>query len=144
MSICLVENAKNIIEVDGDTAIFKITHKGQEMEVIVDATDLPLLEPETYRWFVGQFGKSGGLYYAASPLWTGHKSTTRLRFMHRVILGLTERKLQVAHGQGGTLDNRRVNIRVATHAENRCDVGPPRNNTTGYKGVSPSPYGFRA
>ena len=33
-------------------------------------------------------------------------------------------------------DNRWKNFRLATFSENRCNVGPYRNNTSGYKGVS--------
>jgi len=57
--------------------------------------------------------------------------------MHRLILGLEfgDRK-QGDHRNGDTLDNRRLNLRVATQAQNSRNTGVQRHNTSGYKGVT--------
>ena len=43
---------------------------------------------------------------------------------------------QIDHINGIKGDNRLVNLREATHAQNIQNIGKRRNNTTGYKGVS--------
>jgi hypothetical protein len=55
--------------------------------------------------------------------------------MHRQILGAPPGQ-QVDHINGDTLDNRRVNLRLATHGQNQHNRGKYRNNKSGYKGVS--------
>lgn len=61
--------------------------------------------------------------------------------LHRTVL---ERKLGRSlekgefcdHVNGDKLDNRRDNLRVATHAQNQQNRGKYANNKSGYKGVS--------
>ena len=42
----------------------------------------------------------------------------------------------VDHINGNRSDNRIANLRLATNSENLCNRRKPRNNTSGYKGVS--------
>lgn len=59
-----------------------------------------------------------------------------LLYMHREILKPPKGK-HVDHVNGDTLDNRRSNLRLATHAENmRNSKKLSKNNTSGYKGVA--------
>ncbi len=55
--------------------------------------------------------------------------------MHRLILG-SEDGVQVDHINGNKLDNRRSNLRIATHAENQRNRGKTKSNTSGVKGVA--------
>lgn len=60
----------------------------------------------------------------------------RTTLMHRQILNLGYGdKRQGDHGNGNTLDNRRLNLRIATHAENTRNRGKHSNNSSGFKGV---------
>jgi len=43
---------------------------------------------------------------------------------------------EVDHENQDKLDNRRGNLRLATHAQNGCNRGKQKNNTSGFKGVS--------
>lgn len=83
-----------------------------------------------HRW---GFNITRGRVYA-SRLERGEK---RVRiFMHREVLGLTQGdKIQGDHIDGNTLDNRRQNLRPASHGQNQHNRKIQRNNTTGYKGV---------
>lgn len=56
--------------------------------------------------------------------------------MHRLIMGITDPKIQVDHKNHDGLDNRRQNLRIATNGQNQWNQRMPINNTTGYKGVS--------
>lgn len=56
--------------------------------------------------------------------------------MHREVLGLKkDDKMQCDHINGNTLDNRRCNLRICTHAENMRNRRMQQNNTSGYRGV---------
>lgn len=64
--------------------------------------------------------------------------------MHRVILaaeaGLDQ---EVDHKDGDRLNNRRANLRVCTKTENRRNSDAGIRNTSGAKGVSKTPSGWR-
>jgi len=55
--------------------------------------------------------------------------------MHRMILNPSSDKY-VDHMNENGLDNRRSNIRVCSPSENMMNRGSPKNNTSGYKGVT--------
>lgn len=64
--------------------------------------------------------------------------------MHRLILGAKSGEM-VDHINGNSLDNRRSNLRLATHKTNGQNRSKQRNNTTGFKGVNKYRNGkFRA
>ena len=54
--------------------------------------------------------------------------------LHRLILPVPG-GYQVDHINGDGLDNRRLNLRMATHGQNQQNGAKPRNNTSGLKGV---------
>lgn len=59
-----------------------------------------------------------------------------IRFwMHRVI-AKTPAGFETDHRDGDGLNNRRYNLRTATHSQNNHNRGKYATNTTGYKGVS--------
>jgi len=66
--------------------------------------------------------------------------SSTLQLLHRIILervlGRTlTRKEQVDHINGDTLDNRRENLRLATHAQNQQNRKVRSDSKSGYKGV---------
>jgi HNH endonuclease len=54
--------------------------------------------------------------------------------MHRFILDAPP-NMHVDHINGNGLDNRKENLRLATHIQNAQNQRLPRNNTSGFKGV---------
>lgn len=56
-------------------------------------------------------------------------------FLHRLITN-AESGMVVDHIDGNGLNNKSSNLRVVTHRENIHNTAPPRNNTSGVKGVS--------
>jgi hypothetical protein len=72
--------------------------------------------------------------YAARGI-TRPDGMRRLQKMARLIMGELE-GMEVDHISMDTLDNRRSNLRVATHQQNNFNKGKKRNNKSGHKGVS--------
>lgn len=95
--------------------------------VVVDGIDADRLAP--FRWFVKQ-GHSTCYAYA--------KMVGRSVSMHRFILGYSGPD-DVDHVNGNGLDNRRVNLRIATRAQNLANsrARPKRAaKSSAFKGVS--------
>jgi hypothetical protein len=104
----------------------KLTH---EKFALVDDDDYEVLSQ--YHW---QARKKRNTWYAQRGCIRGGKETTQR--MHRAILGLIDPAIFVDHINGDGLDNRRSNLRIATVAQNNHNSRKPRNNRSGFKGVS--------
>lgn len=104
--------------------------KGQT--AIIDDEDYELVSK--HKWQLTCSG-SNNVFYAITTLYgkNGAKKTLR---MHRLIMGLTDPKVQCDHENGNGLDNRRGNLRVCTNGQNSCNRGKTKNNTSGFKGVT--------
>jgi hypothetical protein len=98
---------------------------------IVDLDDLHLVEP--FNWFCDK--QSGGRLYAARHSPRDANGKQQFIMMHRVILGVPQGVL-VDHEDGNGLNNRRSNLRPANTQQNKANSKLPRNNTSGFKGVS--------
>lgn len=97
---------------------------------LVDDCDYELVS--SYHWRLSS-GACQSTRYARAWAHGGQRQEIR---MHRLILGLTGSFPHVDHKNGDGLDNRRENLRAATHRQNGANAKKPRNNTSGYKGVS--------
>jgi hypothetical protein len=93
----------------------------------IDADDWPLVA--NYTWTPQTLG------YAATTARTADGKRTTL-LLHRVILGITDRKISVDHINRDRLDCRRANLRIITQAQNCQNRGLNKNNTSGFRGVS--------
>lgn len=117
-----------LIRIEGDVAYVPLT---QGYEAIIDAADVPLVEGFNWCTTSTKSGKGG-------PYAQRH-NTNRMRRttvqMHREILGGIE-ELEVDHVDGNGLNNTRKNLRLATRAQNARNIGIPKHNTSGFKGVS--------
>lgn len=69
----------------------------------------------------------------------GYALSTRTRpkslLLHRLIMQ-SPTGVVIDHWNRNKLDNRRSNLRLATHSQNLCNRGPEKKNTSGLKGVS--------
>lgn len=73
------------------------------------------------------------LWYAHMDIWAGKH---RYVLMHRLILALKPGDPGVDHRDGDGLNNRRGNLRLATHSQNKANSdGHPTVRKSRYKGV---------
>lgn len=89
---------------------------------IVDDEDFE--ELNKYKWYFYHG-------YAARTLWPSRKNI----YMHRNII-YVDSGMEIDHKNGNKLDNRRLNLRIATHSQNSKNQRIPKNNTSGFKGVT--------
>ena len=102
----------------------------QNKVAIVDNADYEWLS--RWNWYAY---KSSHTWYAVRnlPCKNGRQITIR---MHRQILGLKFGNLkQCDHHNGNGLDNRRSNLRIATHAQNQHNQKPRKGGASQFKGV---------
>jgi len=76
-----------------------------------------------------------GYFYASRANSIKANGVKKNILMHRVILNAQEDML-VDHENGNTLDNRKSNLRQASHCENMRNRKIQSNNTSGFRGVS--------
>ncbi len=97
---------------------------------IVDEDDYEILSH--FKWYsVGHPGKYYAAYYGGKN--NGYPQHIR---MHRVILNAPN-GIEVDHINGDRLDNRRINLRLGSRAENACNRGKFNVIThSRYKGVT--------
>lgn len=87
---------------------------------MVDANDYDKLSK--YKWHYMSAG------YAATDI--NYKKV----YMHRMIMD-TPIDMDTDHINGDRLDNRKINLRICTHAENMRNTKLRSDNNSGYKGV---------
>lgn len=96
--------------------------------VYFDECDFELVLP--YRW---SLIKIDDCFYAHA--WTqDDKGKPRIIKMHRLILGFPQYKID--HKDGDGLNNRRANLRGYEGGQNKMNSKIPKNNTSGFKGVT--------
>ncbi len=100
---------------------------GKGKVALVDDEDYEAIS--AFNWY---FNFNG---YAVRTFCIGYPKSKHYR-MHRQILGVTDPSIHVDHINGDRLDNRRSNLRLCTNAENLRNRITPKNNTSGFKGVT--------
>lgn len=99
---------------------------------LVDDEDFEFLSK--HKWYT-HYDK-GKPRYARGWAFCPTSKRKKYVFMHRVIMGISDPKVQVDHRNGDGFNNQRSNLRDATQSQNRCNMGFPKTNKSGYKGVS--------
>jgi len=91
-----------------------------------------------YKWHV-QFCKNRkgeiSIIYAVSTRYDENRKLQTV-YMHRDIMGITEKSIKVDHEDHNGLNNCRENLRVCEHRDNMRNRRVPTSNTSGFKGVT--------
>ncbi len=119
------------IRIEGDVAYVPLT-KGYE--AVIDAADVPLVEGRNWRALVAK--------HTVYAMRSGPAPEERGIYLHRFLMGEPEGK-EIDHRDGDGLNNRRENLRTASHAENARNRFRTRPSKSGVKGVRPSENGLR-
>lgn len=101
--------------------VLLIKSKGKVYKVLFDPEYFVLIC--TYRWHIHS---------------KGYVVTTRKGkplLMHRLIMGVVDRKIQVDHKHHNKIDNRRENLRICTQSENRRNSQKHKEAQSKLKGV---------
>jgi len=108
---------------------YRRIYLGEGEWTILDQQDYYRLK--NYNWYLGGNGKE---FYAFRNIKIG-PGKTKMVGMHREIMNHPAHLL-VDHRNNDPLDNRRANLRLATHSENACNRPKMRGKTTSqYIGV---------
>lgn len=99
---------------------------------VIDDEDFDLVSG--YKWYANN--SSGNKFYAMADTPRKDGKRGQRLYMHRLILGLTDKCAHTDHIDRDGLNNRRSNLRICTNSENQRNRGILVNNTSGYKGVS--------
>lgn len=111
----------NIIQEYNDYLKVELT-SGKFM--ICDKEDIELIQK--YTWYVE---KSGNICYATT--WVNERNL----MFHNLLLNHTPGEITVDHINRNSLDNRKINLRLANRFEQVQNRGIPRTNTSGVKSV---------
>lgn len=108
---------------------FRVIQLSQGKETTVDAADYDLLSGRTWR-----AEKRKHTWYAVTTvrLPDGRRSSL---YMHRLILGLTDKRIDTDHRDGNGLNNSRANLRPATRAQNNVNRHFQVMNNNPFRGV---------
>lgn len=90
--------------------------------------DFDFEELSKYSWCASDSGNNK--FYAHK------KSNSKTVLMHRLILNINDKNVEVDHINHNTLDNRRCNLRVCSRTQNNRNKSSHKNSTSKYLGVS--------
>lgn len=99
----------------------------------VDDADYEYLN--SFKWYAQKSSKN--CFYAVRCVNVDGKK--KHVYMHRHLLGITDKNVCVDHIDRDSLNNQRSNLRTCTKAENLMNRGVHPRNTSGFKGVTFDP-----
>jgi len=110
---------------------FRLIRMAQPKYAKVDPADYKRLRK--YQWFAS--AKAGNCFYARKHTTNG-KTNQKLLYLHQEIIEVPY-GMVTDHINHDSMDNRKANLRPATHSQNTCHRRKPSHaKTSKYKGVS--------
>lgn len=93
---------------------------------LIDNEDWDLVKSYSWR------ALPSGYVYTSLPRKDGKRPNL---YLHRLLLNVADKQVQVDHVDGDPLNNCRSNLRTCNASQNQANKRVQRNNTSGYKGV---------
>jgi hypothetical protein len=122
--------------------LYRLIPLTQGQWAIVDAADYGWLMQ--WKW-QAQWSAGSHSFYAMRRALGGERAGRPTIMMHREILNLSlEDEREGDHKNHDTLDNRLLNLRIASGDDNKRNQRRRSDNTTGHKGVSTDRYSYTA
>lgn len=104
------------------------------LTIAVRPTSLALIDEADAQIIAGWSWQLDRVGYARGFKWSTERKQMVKVYMHRLILGLTDRAIEVDHVNRDRLDNRRENLRLADRRMN-CANMIRRPSASGFRGV---------
>lgn len=114
-------------------------HNGMTALVDLDAAVLEAVRTH-HRWYAVL---DGNVWYAMASLWKPEMKKQINTFLHRLVMVAQAGQI-VDHRNGDGLDNRRLNLRIASVRNNSRNQRPLSNARSNYKGVDRAGRKWRA
>lgn len=125
---------KNNYRIVGNRCYIELnSRKYGTMETVIDVEDFERVNAYDGKWYI-MFDKTINGFYVRINIKFDEEYITYL--LHRIILNLTDSKIQADHINRNTLDNIKDNLRAVSNRENQHNRGKQKNNTSGFQGVS--------
>lgn len=103
----------------------------QNKFALIDNEDYRLISK--YKWCA--VNNHNYTYYALSGCWNKQTKKVKQIRMHRLIMGITDPKIQIDHINGNGLDNRKKNLRVCNNSQNHMNQEKRKFCSSRFKGV---------
>jgi hypothetical protein len=116
---------KNKYEIREKHAVVFVNCKGETLETLISLEDLERVKLFPYTWYA-HYNKRRNVYIVSGNFGLTEEGRKRV-LLSRWIMNPSE-KLVVDHVNHNTLDNRRVNLRVITDAENHQNLKSVNKN----------------
>lgn len=125
----------NYIEIDDKTLGIEVFSKGEKFICLIDKEDYPRVKH--FRWTLSGVTKKNRTRYLRTHPHRVGPSEGWVLILHHLILSFPEGK-QIDHINRNGLDNRKSNLREATHLENARNKVYERKANSGFLGVVPN------
>jgi HNH endonuclease len=123
---------RNEFKIKGDvTEITVRRRKKENLIVLIDTEDMQKMKYFPYRWSANEVGSK--TYIFSYNKWGGEKRKSL--YIHRFILGDVPKSKVVDHINGNPLDNRKLNLRICSQAENVQNRRNGKKTSAGVRGV---------
>ncbi|MGE7607605.1 hypothetical protein ACQKML_13440 [Peribacillus frigoritolerans] len=124
---------KNHFEIRGKTTAIFVKNKGEVYETLISTDKLEKAKEFPNTWYASWCPSRKAFYVTGHPPRNGGKLTSVL--LHRWILEISDKSLEVDHYNLNPLINTDDNLRVVTRAQNLQNRSVQSNNKSGYRGV---------